>query len=337
MSAAGPAQASGFDQPVTAPSIVIGQSYTGNNSHCVSGEDGSYCLADLWRLPPLLLGDVVTVAWKHEGTAGPRACLTGNVDQYSWSANHCNIAGNVGGTNAGLRTKFVAKATASPAFLEFNYGFGFFAFDVGIYTFTVETVQNLVSVSIPAQTEIGRSGTISISPRRVNGAPVAGRVFTLTAKWDSGGWSTTATTDVAGNATFQLGLPADAAGKQVTFKASAPETVTDQAAASADTMMRVGAGAAVVTPPAVAKYPVLRVWSYKQASRLELDVDPNLGWEWKVRLQKLKSGNWVTASTIKLTKKTHRKFNPKRGTYRVVVYAKNGYSTAASSSVYIRR
>jgi hypothetical protein len=95
-----------------------------------------------------------------------------------------------------------------------------------------------------------------------------------------------------------------------------------------------------VTPPVVnptAKYPALRVWSYKKASRLELDVDPNLGWEWKVRLQKLSHGQWVKASKVKTTKKTHRKFNPKRGTYRVLVYAKNGYSSAASGSVYIKR
>ncbi len=80
-----------------------------------------------------------------------------------------------------------------------------------------------------------------------------------------------------------------------------------------------------------------RIWTYKKASRLELDVDPNRGWEWRVQLQKLKKGKWVKSGKAKTTIKTHRKFNPKRGTYRVVVFGKNGHAQAASNAVYIRK
>jgi len=89
-----------------------------------------------------------------------------------------------------------------------------------------------------------------------------------------------------------------------------------------------------VTTPTV-KYPTTRIWTYSKGGKLEVDVDPNAGFEWKVRLQKLKNNVWVNASKKKSTKKTHRKFNPKKGTYRVVVYAKKGYSTTASASVVI--
>lgn len=90
-------------------------------------------------------------------------------------------------------------------------------------------------------------------------------------------------------------------------------------------------------PPAPAKTLSVRLWSYKKASRLEVDVDPNVGLEWKVRLQKLKNGVWKNSGSAKTTKSTHRKFNPKKGTYRVLVLGKEGYPTTASAAVYVRK
>ncbi|MGB8020095.1 MAG: hypothetical protein WCF04_02585 [Candidatus Nanopelagicales bacterium] len=91
----------------------------------------------------------------------------------------------------------------------------------------------------------------------------------------------------------------------------------------------------VVTPSF--RNPKVRVWTYKKATRLEVDVDPDLGWEWKVQLQKRVHGRWFEASGVKTTVKTHYKFNPKRGRYRVVVYGVNGYTSATSASVYVRK
>lgn len=94
-------------------------------------------------------------------------------------------------------------------------------------------------------------------------------------------------------------------------------------------------------PPAPAPIPAkvltVRLWSYKKASRLEVDVDPNVGLEWRVRLQKLKNGVWKYSGGAKTTKSTHRRFNPKKGTYRVVVFGKDGYPTTASAAVYVRK
>lgn len=90
----------------------------------------------------------------------------------------------------------------------------------------------------------------------------------------------------------------------------------------------------IVTPH---RHPKVRIWTYDRANRLEVNVDPNLGWEWKVQLQKRVHGNWVACSTVQTTVRTHLKFNPDRGRYRVVVFAMNGYTTKASKSVYVRK
>ena len=105
---------------------------------------------------------------------------------------------------------------------------------------------------------------------------------------------------------------------------------------------RNGVGWSAASAPSAAVkasyYPTkARVWRYKKATRLEVDVDPNRGWEWRVQLQKLKKGAWVNSGKAKKTVKTHRTFNPKRGTYRVTVLSKNGYSSALSNTVRIRK
>lgn len=91
----------------------------------------------------------------------------------------------------------------------------------------------------------------------------------------------------------------------------------------------------VVTPST--RHPKVRVWTYKKATRLEVNVDPNLGWEWKVQLQKRVHGKWFAASGVKTTVKTHYRFNPKRGHYRVVAFGVNGFSNATSETVYVRK
>lgn len=95
--------------------------------------------------------------------------------------------------------------------------------------------------------------------------------------------------------------------------------------------------AATVPPPPPAAQTAARAWRYKRAGRLEIDVDPNGHGEFTVHLQKLVKGVWVNHGPVSTTKKTHRKYNPKRGTYRVVVDAKPGFLGVVTNQVTLKR
>lgn len=101
-----------------------------------------------------------------------------------------------------------------------------------------------------------------------------------------------------------------------------------------------GAFTPVVTNPAPPPPPVVstsvRMWTYKKKSRVEVDVDPNAAFEYVVVLQKSVNGAWVNYKS-KTTTRTHVRFNPKRGTYRAVVPAGNGYTGSATGAVYVKR
>ena len=78
-------------------------------------------------------------------------------------------------------------------------------------------------------------------------------------------------------------------------------------------------------------------------NKLFVDVDPNLAGTryWSFRVQKKVNGRWTLASRTYYSTQTSREtrtLDLRKGTYRVVVYAKYGYSTTyAPTSVYLRR
>ena len=78
-------------------------------------------------------------------------------------------------------------------------------------------------------------------------------------------------------------------------------------------------------------------------NKLLVDVNPNLAGTryWSFRVQKKVNGRWVLASRTYYTTQTSketRTLNLSKGTYRVVVSAKYGYSTTnAPTSVSLRR
>jgi hypothetical protein len=97
-------------------------------------------------------------------------------------------------------------------------------------------------------------------------------------------------------------------------------------------------GNAIITPTVTPLVPTVTAKAYRKKSRLDADVDPNLGIEYRVQLQKrAKNGQWVNASGVKPTTKTHRKFNPKKGTYRVVVFGPDGAPANISNEVRLKR
>ena len=340
----------GGDRPSTAPTLTVGQSYAGTTY--VGGKS----VTDIWKLPALMLSDAVTIAAANDSIPGSLSgyqymCLAGNVDDFSWYANQCNLADKKSFTGAGTRMTLYATANAEAAFLQVRPGYE------GAYHFTLEAIRHKVMANITVPSAIEPNLTIPLTAVYTNGAPVAGKLFTLTATWSSGGtWSTTATTDAAGNATFAVALPDTARGKTVSMTATAAETATDQAAATAAATAAVSAppppapAPAPVVAPAPAPAPVvapaptqlqIRAWAYSRKGKLECDVDPNNAGEFTVQLQKLVRGTWVNSGPAKTTgigaKATHRKWNPKKGYYRVQVSARPGYLAANSPTVRIKR
>lgn len=89
--------------------------------------------------------------------------------------------------------------------------------------------------------------------------------------------------------------------------------------------------------PEVAPAPrnTVRAWTYSKARKFEIDTDPNGVGERMVQLQRLKGGKWKNVGKPVWTKKTHRKFNPTKGTYRVKVLGWSIHDTY-SNTVYIR-
>ena len=85
-----PAQAASAGlKPSQAPFVTVGQHYFGNATHAVNSWKGA---VDLWRLPPLLISDTVSIAWNGADHYKPGLCLAQDIDDYSWDNNICNAS-----------------------------------------------------------------------------------------------------------------------------------------------------------------------------------------------------------------------------------------------------
>jgi YVTN family beta-propeller protein len=150
-------------------------------------------------------------------------------------------------------------------------------------------------------------------------------------------------------------LAYDAAGRSVgkscTVKAPALSCTVKELKTATNYKFRVQARSAVGTSArsaysnTVVPKPRVRIAlkAVDSGNKLLVDVDPNLAGTryWSFRVQKKVNGRWVLASRTYYTTQTSketRTLNLSRGTYRVVVYARHGYSTTyAPTSVSLRR
>ena len=113
----------------------------------------------------------------------------------------------------------------------------------------------------------------------------------------------------------------------------------DRAALTAATAPGGVRAAAVPTAPAAPAASV-KVKAVSNKSKLKVDVNPNKGkGYWKFQVQKQRSdGSWKALKTYKTKgNKETRTINLKKGTYRVYVKPKYGYSGVTSTPVYLRR
>lgn len=208
------AAADGGQKPSTAPAVTIGQPYFGDNTDYGCGN--TLCRVDMWRLPSLLSQDVITVAWRHMASRGPRVCVAGNIDDYSWLQDACNLATPEYGDDAGKRTVLTVSAAAPAAYLQFidKDCFGSCGY-YGPYQFTVETVQHALGLSLQAVSRVARKGTVMGTAALTDGtAPPDGMAFRLAVKRGKVTLYRTAALN-GGRATFRLRLPRAWRGKAI--------------------------------------------------------------------------------------------------------------------------
>lgn len=205
-------------KPSEAPLIAVGQHYFGNAGHA----SNAWRPVDVWRLPPLLTGDAITIAW--HGGQGPALCLAQNIDDYNWAEvdNQCNGSGEYFvASNGSARTVIEAKSATSNAFLEFS---SYCACERSEpYDFTIESIQHAIGVGLTPVTEITPTSTLIGSANLSNGSPVPdGMAFTVSASWvtpvNKASHSRSYTVASSGGAlAFLLSLPSSAEGKHVSL------------------------------------------------------------------------------------------------------------------------
>ncbi len=236
LSSFGVANADGGTRPSNAPLITLGQTYFGN----VANDDPMNRNGDVWRLPPLLEQDAVTVSGVRTDTQGIQdlvyVCLNGNVDDFDFQDEFCGLA--VGGPSyidrSGSRVTLQANAAASDAFLEFSDSFA-----LATYQFTVETIQHKVGLSLTALTSVKRKGRVAGSAVLTNSAPVPdGTTISLIVTKGSARWVYTAPA-AGGRLSFKMALPKSLTGKKVKLRLYRSATTTIQAGSSSAIKARI--------------------------------------------------------------------------------------------------
>lgn len=150
-------------------------------------------------------------------------------------------------------------------------------------------------------------------------------------KWDGGAWSEFdyAYADQYGNYSTVLYSSDSAATGIIGSQVRAVLTGTATFAESVSTEIVVGPPPVAVTASAVSR-----------KGKLRIDVDPNAGaryWKFKVE-RATASGSWKKVGTYRTKGASEtRTLNLRKGTYRVYVYPKFGYSGTDSSAVVLTR
>jgi hypothetical protein len=222
----------GGAQPSEAPPVAPGQTYFGNTQ--AHGIGPSHRQWELWRLPPLVSDDRLTVAWAWTGQSDYEntVCLALDVDDFSWGNDTCNGSSRLtpSATGSERATITVPRGSAN-AFLEFSSCCG--PPLSGPYRFVVEAVQHALGISFVAMpSKLRANGVVRAAADLASGAPVPdGLRFTLSASWQRGSARTTALS-TGGTLAFQLRLPRSARGQVVSLLVSRPADQQYQAGKS---------------------------------------------------------------------------------------------------------
>lgn len=219
-------------KPSQAPLVSVGQHYFGNTAH----EWNAGCCNktfDLWRLPPLMTADMLTVAWHVESDI-TRWCIVKDIDDFNWAEHISQAEGDdyqCNGSdvervsvNGSARSAVQARSATTNAYIEFIGGGA--EYPPVSYDFTIESIQHAVGVGLKPVARIKPTSTLNGSASLSNGTPVPdGLIFNLTAGWvtpvnEASHQRIYTAGSSGGELAFQLHLPRSARGKNVSFTVS---------------------------------------------------------------------------------------------------------------------
>jgi len=231
----------GGRSPSRAPTIALGQRYTGqlNNHQDDANYSGEREVA-FWRLPPVSTRDVVTIDWHsvpltNDSSSFP-LCMTivQNVDDFSWGGvfehrGNCYTEGPsyaLSGSGTAHTQITIQETNASSSYLEFyvraEQGNPTY-YETYPYDFTVGPVLHYLGLVTNPVEKIAANGVIQATATLANGQPAPdGLPFGLTVTWREGGVASYTGVSSGGVASFQLALPESAYGKNVQLVAFHP-------------------------------------------------------------------------------------------------------------------
>jgi len=237
----------GGRSPSQAPTVEIGQHYTGQlNNHRDDANYGGYVEVAFWRLPPVSTRDVVTIDWHsvpftdYPGQYPLCMTLVQGIDDFSWGSrfetrDECDSYGPVyelSGSGSAHTEITVQETTTNTSYLEF---FVYASrtdpadYESFPYDFTLGPILHYLDAALRPVERVSASGVISATANLANGQPAPdGLPFNLTVTWDEGGIATYTGVSSGGVVNFQLALPETAYGKNATFVASHPADGTYQ-------------------------------------------------------------------------------------------------------------
>lgn len=239
----------GGRKPSEAPSIAVGQHYTGQlNNHKEETNYGGSREVAIWHLPPVTTRDVITVDWDAAPYTGQPGrfpiCMAfaQGINDFNWGDVFDDALGhyrcNELSGSGSARTEIVAQeSNSNSSYLEFSSNANYTEpsrFETFPYSFTVEPILHYLAAAIPAVKRISASGVLHATASLATGLPAPdGLPFSLAVTWPGGGIASYTGVSSGGAISFQLALPETAYGKQATFVASHPADGTYQGVTTA--------------------------------------------------------------------------------------------------------
>lgn len=231
----------GGRSPSAAPTIAVGQHYTGQlNNHRDDANYGGYEEVAFWRLPPVSTRDKVTVDWhsvpftKYPGQFPLCMTLAQGIEDFNWGSvfEHRSSCDNDGpfyelsGSGTAHTEITVQEATTNSSYLEFyvpadetesKY------YESYPYDFTLGPILHYLGLALKPAEKVSANGVIQATATLSNGLPAPdGLTFGLTVTWREGGVAAYTGVSSGGVVSFQLALPETAYGKNVHFAAFHP-------------------------------------------------------------------------------------------------------------------
>ncbi len=248
----------GGRSPSQAPTIAVGQHYTGQlNNHKNDANYGGYAEVAFWRLPPLSTRDVITVDWhgapytNYPGIYPLCLTLAQGINDFNWGSvfdqrHECDSNGpfyDLSGSGT-AHTEIVAQeSTTDTSYLEFYVGAQETEpadYETYPYDFTLGPILHYLAVALKPVQRVSATGIIRATANLATGQPVPdGLPFNLTVSWINGGVASYTGTSSGGTVGFQLALPETAYGKNANFVVTHPADGTYQGIESERLRVRV--------------------------------------------------------------------------------------------------